>query len=108
MSDKKVIAKPIGDRVLVKADPIEERTKGGMLLDPEVQMRPRQGTIVATGPGAPANGLTGESAPPPLYRIPMQTKEGDKVKYSKTVGAPINIDGEEYLIMRESDILVIL
>ncbi|MBP9120552.1 MAG: co-chaperone GroES [Ignavibacterium sp.] len=91
--------KPLGDRVVVKPAAAEEKTAGGIILPDTVKEKPVEGTIVAAGPGKVADdGKT----------IKMEVKVGDKVLYGKYSGTEVTINGEEYLIMRESDIFGIL
>ncbi|WP_018127046.1 co-chaperone GroES [Balneola vulgaris] len=90
--------KPLGDRVLVKADAAEEVTSSGLYIPDTAKEKPQQGTVVAVGPGKVENG----------NKIEMSVKEGDKVLYGKYAGTEVSFDGEEYLIMRESDIVGIL
>lgn len=93
MSEFKI--KPLGDRVVVKPMAAEEKTKGGIILPDTAKEKPIEGTIVAVGPGR----VTDEGK-----EIKMSLNEGDKVLYGKYSGTEVNIDGQEYLIMRESDI----
>jgi chaperonin GroES len=86
--------KPLADRVLVLASPAETRTSGGLIIPDTAKEKPLRGTIVAVG-----NGKKDE---------PMTVKEGDQVLYGKYAGTEINVDGTDYLIMKESDILAIL
>ncbi len=88
--------KPLADRVVVK--PIEQETmsKGGIVLPDTVKEKPQQGKVMAVGEGR----LTDEGK-----RIPMDVKVGDIVIYAKYGGTEIKIDGEELMILRESDIL---
>ncbi|MGI6566965.1 MAG: co-chaperone GroES [Firmicutes bacterium] len=91
--------KPLADRVVVKAIQQEEKTKGGIVLPDTAKEKPQEGEILAVGPGKLLdNG----------QRAPMEVKPGDKVLYAKYGGTEVKVDGEEYLIMRESDILAIL
>ena len=92
--------KPLGDRVVVQAAPAETKTASGIYIPETAQEKPQHGTIVATGPGKYAE-QTGNL-------IPLAVKEGDKVLYGKFAGQEITIDGTDYLIMRESDIYVVL
>ncbi|MBI5730176.1 MAG: co-chaperone GroES [Ignavibacteriales bacterium] len=93
MADFKI--KPLGDRVIVKAKEAEETTKGGIILPDTAKEKPIEGTIVAVGAGK----VTEEGK-----LVAMSVKVGDIVLYGKYSGTEIKIDGEEYLIMRESDI----
>jgi chaperonin GroES len=90
---------PLADRVVVKAAEAEEKTKGGIILPDTAKEKPVEGTIVAAGPGKISD--TGEV-------IKMTVKVGDKVLYGKYSGTDVTIDGEEYLIMRESDVFAIV
>ena len=90
---------PLADRVVVKPAEAEEKTKGGIILPDTAKEKPVEGTIVAAGPGK--NSDTGEL-------IKMTIKVGDKVLYGKYSGTEVTIGGEEFLIMRESDIFAII
>jgi chaperonin GroES len=90
--------KPLADRVIVKALPSEERTKSGIIMPDTAKEKPQEGEIMAVGPGKVEKG----------ERIPMEVKVGDKVIYSKYAGTEVKYDGEEYLILRESDIQAII
>ena len=87
--------RPLHDRVVVRRIDAEEKTKGGILIPETAQEKPKEGVIVAVGPGA-----LNESG----KRIPPEVKEGDFVLFGKWTGTEVKIDGEELLIMRESDI----
>ena len=91
--------KPLSDRVVVRANDAEEKTASGIILPDTAKEKPQIGTILATGPGK-----TNDSG----SLIKMTLKKGDSVLYSKYSGTEINIDGEDLLIMRESDILAVL
>jgi chaperonin GroES len=95
----KVNIRPLSDRVVIKPLQAEERTKGGIYIPDTAKERPQQGEIVAVGPGR----ITEDGK-----KIPMEVKVGDRVLYGKYAGTEITVDGEEYLIMRESDILAII
>ena len=90
--------KPLADRVIVKPDLAEERTSSGIIIPDTAKEKPQRGTVVAVGSGRYENGT----------KIEMSVKEGDKVLNGKYTGTEINIDGEELMIMRESDILGIV
>lgn len=91
--------KPLGDRVVVKPLPMEERTKGGIVLPDTAKEKPQKGEVVAVGPGRLLdNG----------QRVAIDLKAGDKVLYSKYAGNEVKIDDVEYLILRENDILGII
>ena len=86
--------KPLADRVLVKADAAEETTKSGLFIPDTAKEKPMRGVVIAVG-----NGKVDE---------PITVKVGDKVLYGKYAGTELSVEGEEYLIMRESDIYAIL
>ena len=90
---------PLADRVVVKPAEAEEKTKGGIILPDTAKEKPVEGTIIATGPGKVSD--NGEV-------VKMTVKVGDKVLYGKYSGTEVTIDGEEYLIMRESDIFAVV
>jgi len=90
--------KPLADRVIVKALPTEERTKSGIIMPDTAKEKPQEGEVKAVGPGKMEKG----------QRIPMEVKVGDRVIYSKYAGTEIKYEGEEYLILRESDIQAII
>jgi chaperonin GroES len=90
---------PLADRVVVKPAEAEEKTKGGIILPDTAKEKPVEGTIVAAGPGKVSD--SGEV-------VKMAVKVGDKVLYGKYSGTEVTIEGEEYLIMRESDIFAII
>ena len=87
---------PFGDRVLIKPVEREEVSSGGILLPDTAQEKPQEGKIVAVGPGRIAD--DGK-------RITMESKVDDLVVYSKYAGSELKEEGEDYLILRESDIL---
>jgi len=89
---------PLGDRVLVQAEPAEEKTSSGIIIPDTAKEKPQQGTVIAVGAGKVENG----------NKIEMSVKKGDKVLYGKYAGTEVTLDGEEYLIMRESDIMGIV
>jgi len=96
MAVKKLI--PIGDRVVVKQDPEEQRTKSGIVLPETAKEKPSEGTVVAVGTGRILdNG----------QKVPIEVKVGDKVIYSKYGGTEVKIDDEEYVVLSEKDILAI-
>ncbi len=88
--------KPLADRVIVKPSVKEEVTKGGIVLPDTVKEKPQEGEIVAAGPGK-----LGDDG----QRIEMEVKKGDKVIYSKYAGTEWKDKSEEYLILREADLL---
>jgi chaperonin GroES len=90
--------KPLADRVIVK--PSEKETmKGGIIIPDTAKEKPQQGTIIAVGPGQISD--SGE-------RVAPEVKKGDTVLYGKYSGTEVNVDGVDYLILRESDVLAIL
>jgi len=86
--------KPLADRVLIEPSPAEEKTAGGIIIPDTAKEKPQRGTVVAAGPGKKDE--------------PMTVKPGDVVLYGKYAGTEINVDGNDFLIMRESDILAIV
>jgi chaperonin GroES len=88
--------KPLGDRVIVKPTPKEEVTKGGIVIPDTAKEKPQEGEVLAVGPGKLDD--SGK-------RIEMEVKIGDKVIYAKYGGTDIKEDGEELVILRDSDIL---
>jgi len=89
--------KPLGDRLIVKAIEEEETTASGIVLPDTAKEKPQKGTVVAVGDGAWDE--DGEK------RIPLDVSEGDEVLYSKYGGTEIKVDGDELLVLRESDVL---
>ncbi len=87
---------PLQDRVVVKPTEKDEVTRSGIIIPDTAKEKPQEGEIVAVGPGR----MTEDGK-----RIALDIKKGDKVLYSKYAGTEIKLDGEEYLILRESDIL---
>lgn len=86
--------KPLADRVLIKAAPAEEKTAGGIIIPDTAKEKPLQGEVLAVG-----NGTKDEE---------MVLKAGDTVLYGKYAGTEVELDGEKYLIMRQSDVLAVL
>jgi len=91
--------KPLGDRVVVKALEAKEQTKGGILLPDTAKEKPQEAEVVAVGTGKKTE--DGKV-------LPLSVKVGDKVLYGKYSGTEISLDGEEYLIIKEDDILGIV
>jgi chaperonin GroES len=91
--------KPLHDRILVKRLEEEQVTKGGIIIPDSAKEKPIKGEVVAVGQGKTAD--DGKL-------IPMNVKAGDKVIFNKYAGTEIKIEGEEYLIMREDDVLAII
>lgn len=90
--------KPLADRIIVKAAEAEEMTKGGIILPDTAKEKPQQGEVVAVGPGKVSDSGN-------IVKVTL--KSGDKVLYGKYSGTEITVDGEDVLIMRESDILAV-
>ena len=91
--------KPLDDRVLVKQCEAEEKTAGGIVLPDTAKEKPQRGKVVATGPGKLLDsGKRGQ----------MSLKKNDEVFYGKYAGTEIKIDGKEYVILRESDVLAVI
>ncbi len=91
--------RPLNDRLLVKRLQEEEKTAGGIIIPDSAKEKPAEGEVVAVGPGKVAD--NGE-------RVALQVKEGDMVLFSKYGGTDVKLDGEDFLIMREEDILGIV
>jgi chaperonin GroES len=89
--------KPLGDRLIVKAIEEEETTQSGIVLPDTAKEKPQKGTVIAVGDGAWDE--DGEK------RIPLDVAEGDEVLYSKYGGTEVKVDGDELLVLRESDVL---
>lgn len=89
---------PLGDRVVLKQLVAEETTKSGIVLPGTAQEKPQQAEIIAVGPGGMIDGK----------EITMQVKTGDKVIYSKYAGTEVKLDNEEYIIVKQNDILAIV
>jgi chaperonin GroES len=89
---------PLADRVVVKALEETETMRGGLYIPDTAKEKPQQGEVIAVGPGRTEDGK----------RVPMEVKAGDKVLYGKYSGTEVTIEGEQLLILRESDILAIV
>jgi chaperonin GroES len=96
---KTVKVRPLNDKVLIKRLEAETTTKGGIVLPDSAKEKPQRGTVIATGEGKVLK--DGKRAQPQLTK-------GDKVLFSSYAGTDIKVDGEEYLLMDESDVLAIL
>lgn len=90
--------KPLFDKIVVKADKAEEKSKGGLILTAASQEKPQTCIVVAVGPGGIVDGK----------EVTMQVKVGDKVLCSKYAGTEVKLDGEEYTIIKQSDVLAIV
>ena len=88
--------RPLGDRVLVRRVEEEAKTKGGIIIPDTAKEKPQEGEVIAVGPGA--RDEDGK-------RIPMDVKAGDRILFGKWSGTEVKIDGEDLIIMKESDIL---
>jgi chaperonin GroES len=91
--------RPLNDRLLVQRLEEEETTAGGIIIPDSAKEKPAQGKVVAVGPGKTND--AGE-------RVELQVKEGDVILFSKYGGTDVKLDGEDYLIMREDDVLGIV
>ena len=91
--------RPLGDRVLVKRIQEEEKTKGGIIIPDAAKEKPQEGRVIAVG-----NGKVLETG----KLVPLEVTTGDRILFSKYSGSDIKLDGEEHLIVRESDILGVI
>ena len=89
---------PLGDRVVLKQVEAEETTKSGIVLPGQAQEKPQQAEVIAVGPGGVVEGK----------EVKMEVKVGNKVIYSKYAGTEVKLDGEEYIIVKQNDILAIV
>ena len=89
---------PLADRVVLKQSTPEEKTKSGIILTSQTQEKPQQAEVVAVGPGGVIDGK----------EVTMQVKVGDKVIYSKYAGTDVELEGEKYIVVKQSDILAIV
>jgi chaperonin GroES len=90
--------KPLADRVVVKASEEGEQMRGGLYIPDTAKEKPQMGEVMAVGPGKFEDGK----------RVDMELKVGDKVLYGKYSGTEVTVDGEQYLILRESDVLAVV
>ncbi|HEY8391245.1 MAG TPA: co-chaperone GroES [Capillibacterium sp.] len=91
--------KPLGERIVIKVVESEEKTKSGIVLPDTAKEKPQIGEVLAVGPGKVLeNG----------QRLAMEVKVGDKVLFAKYAGTEVKLDGEEYMVLKESDVLAIL
>lgn len=90
--------KPLSDRVIIKMVEAEETTKSGIILTGSAKEKPQVAVVIAAGPGGNVDGK----------EVVMQVKEGDKVITSKYSGTEVKCDGEDYIVVRQSDILAIV
>ena len=91
--------RPLGDRVLVKRVEEEEKTKGGIIIPDTAKEKPQEGEVIAVGPGARDD--SGKVQP-------LDVKTGDRILFGKWSGTEVKLDGQDLLIMKESDILGVL
>ena len=89
---------PLGDRVVLKQLEAEETTKSGIVLPGQAQEKPQQAEVIAVGPGGVVDGK----------EIKREVEAGNKVIYSKYAGTEVKLDGEEYIIVKQNDILAIV
>ena len=94
-----VTFRPLHDRVLVQALEAETKTAGGVILPDTAQEKPQEGKVIAAGKG---------KVTPEGTVLPLDVKEGDRVLFGKYAGSEIKVEGKEYLIMREDDILGVI
>ena len=90
--------KPLGDRVVIKNMEAEETTKGGIILTAAAKEKPLMAEVIAVGPGGMVDGK----------EVKMQVKVGEKVIYSKYAGTEVKMDGVDYIIVKQSDILAVV
>lgn len=90
--------RPLGDRVVLKQLEAEETTAGGIILTSQSKEKPQEAEVIAVGPGAVVDGKL----------VPMDVKAGDKVVYSKYAGTEVKNNGEEYIIVKQGDILAVV
>lgn len=89
---------PLSDRVVLKQLKAEEKTESGIILASAAQEKPQEAEVIAVGPGGVVDGK----------EVTMQVKEGQKVIYSKYAGTEVKLDGEEYIIVKQNDILAVV
>jgi chaperonin GroES len=94
-----ITLKPLGDRVVVKPKPKDEMTKTGLVLPDTASEKPQEGSVLSVGPGRMLD--TGK-------RIEMDVKVGDAVLFAKYAGTEVKLEGDEYLVIRESDLLAVV
>ena len=90
--------KPLADRVVIKSLEVEETSKGGIILTGTAKEKPQMAEVIAVGPGGNVDGK----------EVTMHVSVGDRVIYSKYAGNEVKLDGEEYIIVRQSDILAVV
>ena len=91
--------RPLGERIVIKVLESEEKTKSGIVLPDTAKEKPQMGKVLAVGPGKIMdNG----------QRVPLEVKEGETVLFAKYAGTEVKLDGEEYMLLKESDVLAIV
>jgi chaperonin GroES len=90
--------KPLGDRVVLRFTEVEETSKGGIILAASAQEKPQEAEVIAVGPGGIVDGK----------EVQMQVKVGQKVIYSKYAGTEVKLDDEEFIIVKQNDILAVV
>ena len=90
--------RPLADRVIIKSSEVEETTKSGLILTGSAKEKPQMAEVIAVGPGGIVDGK----------EVVMNVSVGDKVIYSKYAGNEVKVDGEEYIIVRQNDILAVV
>jgi len=93
------MVRPLHDRLIVKRLEEEERTKGGIIIPDTAKEKPVEGKVIAVGEGR----IKKDGA-----KIPMEVKKGDRILFAKFAGTEVKLDGEEYLMMKEDDVLAII
>ena len=90
--------RPLGDKVVLKQLEAEETTKSGIILAAKAQEKPQEAEVIAVGPGGIVDGK----------EVAMTVKKGEKVIYSKYAGTEVKLDGEEFIVVRQSDIIAVV
>ena len=93
------MVRPLHDRLIVKRLEEEERTKGGIIIPDTAKEKPVEGKVIAVGAGR----IKKDGA-----KIPMEVKKGDRILFAKFAGTEVKLDGEEYLMMKEDDVLAVI
>ena len=96
---KRVKITPLGERIVIKVLESEERTKSGILIPDTAKEKPQMGEVMAVG-----SGKTLENG----QKVPMEVKVGNKVLFAKYAGTEVKLDGEEYMVLKETDVLAIV
>lgn len=91
--------KPLGERVVIKVLEGEEKTKSGIVIPDTAKEKPQMGEVLAVGSGKTLDNGT---------KVPLEVKTGDKILFAKYAGTEVKLDGEEYMVLKESDILAVL